>query len=245
MPSEKKRLVAPPSPPVNENKGLRYAAHDGNGGMYGTQIEEEGEDATIRVYGTHCWDSLRRYWKYCCMLILLVVVLVLGIVLILYLTKSDPPRCQTNHMKRSFPDIDYAMYGYNIMYGYPLATGHDPGLTYPIFVADYSGSRQTADCRYQIPKGYYLVPDVACVTSFSSKTVKDSSQFSQSMSVSRKVKEDYGELAFLLIRSLKRSHLLCLPVNPFSLSPKQLAITILLNLTYMTLQLCHVILSTL
>jgi len=85
------------------------------------------------------------------------------------------------YMKRYFPDFDYTTYGYNIMYGYPLATGHDPGLTYSIFEANYSGSRQTADCKYQVPRGYHLVPDVACVTS-TSETVKDSSQFSKSLS---------------------------------------------------------------
>jgi len=73
------------------------------------------------------------------------------------------------------------------MYGYPLATGHDPGLTRPIFKADYSDLKQTADCRYQIPHGYNLLPDVACVTSFTSETVKDSSQFSRSLSISAKV----------------------------------------------------------
>ncbi len=49
----------------------------------------------------------------------------------------------------SFPDIDYALLGYNILKGYPLAVGHDPGFTHPIFKADYSGLRKTADCRYK------------------------------------------------------------------------------------------------
>ena len=95
--------------------------------------------------------------------------------------------CQGNSNVKYFPDLDYAMYGYNILYGYPFAVGHDPGLTIPIFVADYSGSKQTADRKYEIPHGYYLVPDVACVSSFTSETVKDSSQYSKSLSVSTEV----------------------------------------------------------
>ncbi|XP_066912531.1 uncharacterized protein [Clytia hemisphaerica] len=95
--------------------------------------------------------------------------------------------CNSNQMKRSFPDLDYALYGYNILFGYPLAIGHDPGLTHPVFQADYGGSRVTADCRYQVPEGYDLVPDVSCVTSFSSQTVKNSRQFSKELSVSAEV----------------------------------------------------------
>jgi len=94
--------------------------------------------------------------------------------------------CQESSCEKSFQNLDYAMYGYNILYGYPFAIGHDPGLTIPIFETDYAQSKQTADRRYQIPHGYYLVPDVACVTSFTSETVKDSSQFSKSLSLSAK-----------------------------------------------------------
>ena len=90
--------------------------------------------------------------------------------------------CNGNSLKISFPDFDYALYGYNIMYGYPLALGRDPGLTHPIFHPDYSEKRQTADCHYSIPKGYYAAPDVSCVTSFSSEVIKDSSQLSSSLS---------------------------------------------------------------
>ena len=95
--------------------------------------------------------------------------------------------CQNTKLKRSFPDFDYALYGYNIIYGYPLATGHDPGLTRPIFKAKYTGSKMTADCRYQVPKGYYMAPDVACVTSFTSEITKDSSQLSKELSVSASI----------------------------------------------------------
>jgi hypothetical protein len=76
-------------------------------------------------------------------------------------------------MKHSFPDIDYALLGYNILKGYPLAFGHDPGFTFPIFQADYSSQQQTADCRYSVPEGVVAIPDVSCVTSFSSKTIQN------------------------------------------------------------------------
>ena len=51
--------------------------------------------------------------------------------------------------KRPFPDIDYALLGYNVLKGYPLAAGHDPGFTHRVFKGDYRESRMTADCRYR------------------------------------------------------------------------------------------------
>ena len=41
--------------------------------------------------------------------------------------------CQHGGFKKSFPDLDYALMGYNVLKGYPLAAGHDPGFTQPIF----------------------------------------------------------------------------------------------------------------
>eukprot|EP00112_Aurelia_sp_Birch-Aquarium-sp1_P017851 Seg418.9 transcript_id=Seg418.9/GoldUCD/mRNA.D3Y31 product="hypothetical protein" protein_id=Seg418.9/GoldUCD/D3Y31 len=89
--------------------------------------------------------------------------------------------------KKTFPDLDYALLGYNIMKGYPLAIGHDPGLTKPIFKSDYGGKRQTADCRYSVPKGLIVVPDISCLTSFTSEVIKDSYQLTKSLDVSAKV----------------------------------------------------------
>ena len=66
---------------------------------------------------------------------------------------SQLQECQKPHWKRSFPDLDYALFGYDILKGYPLATGHDPGFTHPIFLADYTSGKQTADCRYSVPGG--------------------------------------------------------------------------------------------
>ena len=41
--------------------------------------------------------------------------------------------CQHGGFKKSFPDLDYALMGYNVLKGYPMALGHDPGFTQPIF----------------------------------------------------------------------------------------------------------------
>jgi hypothetical protein len=85
-------------------------------------------------------------------------------------------------MKHSFPDIDYALLGYDIFKGFPLADGHDPGFTYPIFAPDYSHGHMTADCRYSVPKGYLVIPDVSCVTSFTSDVIQDSEELFRSLS---------------------------------------------------------------
>ena len=87
----------------------------------------------------------------------------------------------------SFPDMDYALLGYNILKGFPLSVGHDPGFTLPIFVADYRAGRQTADCRYSVPKGILLIPDVSCETSFSSDIVETSYSLTQSLEASASV----------------------------------------------------------
>lgn len=93
-------------------------------------------------------------------------------------------QCQGSQFKRTFPDIDYAFFGYDIFFGFPLANGHDPGFTYPIFEAEYSEGRQTSDCRYKIPDGLVVVPDVSCVTSFSSTIIQNKYEFSKALSVS-------------------------------------------------------------
>ena len=94
------------------------------------------------------------------------------------------PLCVRNKQRRPgfFPNFDYALYGYNIFYGYPLAIGHDPGLTRPIFEADYNGDLHfSADCSYHIPRGFFLVPDVSCKTSFTSSAVVSSKQYSENL----------------------------------------------------------------
>ncbi|XP_052065202.1 uncharacterized protein LOC127704995 [Mytilus californianus] len=96
--------------------------------------------------------------------------------------------CKATNFKQTFPDIDYAFFGYNILRGYPLSNGHDPGFTFPIFKTDYSEGKQTSDCRYSIPHGLVVVPDVSCITSFTSSTAKNKYEFSKSLSYTANVK---------------------------------------------------------
>lgn len=100
--------------------------------------------------------------------------------------ESDPQGCGSGK-KKTFPDIDYALFGYNILKGYPMAVGHDPGLTRPIFQADYNDKKHTADCKYTIPKGLTVVPDVSCVTSFTSDVIRDTYQLTKSLDASAEV----------------------------------------------------------
>ena len=53
------------------------------------------------------------------------------------------------------PNIDYVLYGYNVLYGNPLATGGttDPGFASQIFKADYTGGLTSGDKRFLIPNG--------------------------------------------------------------------------------------------
>ncbi|XP_071151680.1 uncharacterized protein [Mytilus edulis] len=97
-------------------------------------------------------------------------------------------KCQGSQLKRTFPDVDYAFFGYNILKGYPLSIGHDPGFTLPIFKADYREGLQTSDCRYFIPRGLVIVPDVSCITDFTSKTIQTRYELIKSLSISASVK---------------------------------------------------------
>ena len=91
--------------------------------------------------------------------------------------------CYGENLKSSFPDLGYALLGYNVLRGYPLANGHDPGFTLPIFTANYSRPRSKADCRFSLPLGLMVLPDVSCVTDFSSTIVKSSYEFSEFLSM--------------------------------------------------------------
>lgn len=47
----------------------------------------------------------------------------------------------------TFPNIGYSLKGYNVIKGYPLADGRDPGFSRTVFAADYTSGKTTADCR--------------------------------------------------------------------------------------------------
>ena len=65
-------------------------------------------------------------------------------------------QCEQGEDEHHFGDIGYALMGYNILRGYPLAIGKDPGVAQPIFVADYSDGSLTADRVHKVPKVYNL-----------------------------------------------------------------------------------------
>lgn len=113
--------------------------------------------------------------------------------------------CQEAHWKRSFPDLDYAFFGYDILKGYPLAIGHDPGFTHPIFLSKYSTGKQTSDCRYSVPEGLIVVPDVSCVTSFASKLIRNRLEMSSSLSTAAHVEGGGWGFKFSASASYKES----------------------------------------
>ena len=84
----------------------------------------------------------------------------------------------------SFPSIDYAFSGYDVVQGYPLSKGRDPGFKSAIFKANYENGKSNGDCRYTLPKGIMAVPDVSCDVSFKSDIVKTTAEFHNSLSVS-------------------------------------------------------------
>ena len=55
--------------------------------------------------------------------------------------------CMSVSGKQSYHSLDYFLYGYNIMKGYPNQNGLDPGFTFPLFRAEYNNSTMSADCR--------------------------------------------------------------------------------------------------
>ena len=90
----------------------------------------------------------------------------------------------TDQLKMSFPSIDYAFSGYDVVQGYPLSKGRDPGFKSAIFKANYENGKSNGDCRYTLPKGIMAVPDVSCDVSFKSDIVKTTAEFHNSLSVS-------------------------------------------------------------
>lgn len=101
--------------------------------------------------------------------------------------------------------MDYAFLGYNIIKGYPNSNGHDPGFTHQIFSADYSDNRQTGDCRYSVPKGFLVIPDVSCVTSFTSTVIQNTFELHKSLSVSVSASGGFGAFSFSASSSYKKT----------------------------------------
>ena len=56
--------------------------------------------------------------------------------------------CDDATDKETFIELGYTLAGYDILRGYPMEPGHDPGFAGSIFRADYTKFIQTADCKY-------------------------------------------------------------------------------------------------
>lgn len=91
--------------------------------------------------------------------------------------------CKGPYLKQAFPNIGYALFGYNILRGFPLTPGHDPGFTYPIFRADYTKGLLSADCRYFVPGGLVMAPDISCLISVSSTTAQTMYEYINALGV--------------------------------------------------------------
>ena len=78
----------------------------------------------------------------------------------------------SRYIRKTFNDIDYALLGYNTLKGYPLEAGMDPGFAAPIFTTDYTNRGMSADCRFNVPNGLHVYPEISCQTSFSSEEIK-------------------------------------------------------------------------
>ena len=84
------------------------------------------------------------------------------------------------------PNIDYVLFGYNVLYGNPLATGGttDPGFVSPIFKADYSGGFTSGDKRFLEPEGITLVScDGNCELKFSSEEISGTKSYTDRLGV--------------------------------------------------------------
>ena len=90
--------------------------------------------------------------------------------------------------KQTFPDLDYSLLAYDIIYGYPLANGRDPGVTHPIFTANYFKPKQTSDCRFVVPSGFIAAPSESCVVSFKSELVRTKQEMSQHLGFQANIK---------------------------------------------------------
>lgn len=84
----------------------------------------------------------------------------------------------------TMPNIEYAMRGYNLLMGNPLATGHqaDPGFDSSIFEAVYSGAA-TADLRYQIPDGMSVYSKTICNIQFLSDVYTNEKKYQHELKV--------------------------------------------------------------
>lgn len=116
---------------------------------------------------------------------------------------NDLQDCNGTQWKKTFPDLDFALLGYDILHGDPNAEC-DPGFTHPIFKADYSERRQSADCRYSVPVGLTVYPCQSCLVSFESKLVRNKQEMSKHLGAAAKLEGGGWGFQFSASASYKR-----------------------------------------
>ena len=84
----------------------------------------------------------------------------------------------------TLPNVDYALRGYNILRGNPLATDNeaDPGFDNSIFQAVYSDAT-TGDLRYRIPDGYSVFSKPICRIDFLSEYFANEKKYQEELAV--------------------------------------------------------------
>ena len=137
---------------------------------------------------------------------------------------NDFQDCNGTKWKNTFPDLDFALLGYDILHGDPNAEC-DPGFKHPIFRADYSELRQSADCRYSIPVGLTAYPCQSCLVSFESKLVRNKQEMSKLLGGAAKVegkREHKFELRDYSLNSLHKTQLFFIMINYQTISASAL-----------------------
>ena len=107
---------------------------------------------------------------------------------------NDLQDCNGTNWKKTFPDLDFALLGYDLLHGNPDAEC-DPGFTHPIFRADYTKGRQSAECPFSVPEGLNLYPCQSYLVSFSSKLVRNKQEMNKHLVFSANV---HDKLTFSL-----------------------------------------------
>jgi len=90
----------------------------------------------------------------------------------------------------AMPNIDYVLYGYNVLFGNPLATGGttDPGFASQIFKADYTGGLTSGDKRFLIPNGISVMScDGNCELEFTSTEISGTKSYTDRLGVKAEV----------------------------------------------------------
>ncbi len=83
----------------------------------------------------------------------------------------------------TFPNIEFATFGYDIVRGNPLATAADPGWQSPIIAMTYA-TGNTWDNKYAIPDWLQVRAAASCSYSGTSSTMTNASSYQVRMRVS-------------------------------------------------------------